>query len=191
MKPTNSTRSMAWQGAVAVLAVLLSIALSGCGPSREAVPGSSSTPSYARPGYGPGMMMGGPGMMMGGPGAIGQSSISARRQALATGIPAPYRGVTDPLPSTPAVIAAGRGLYAAKCATCHGTHGDGDGPAGAGLSPRPTDLRSLLHSPMVRDDALMWAIGAGGAEFGTGMPGFKEALTADARWQIVRYLRTL
>lgn len=44
---------------------------------------------------------------------------------------------------------------------------------------------------MVRDNYLMWAIGAGGAEFGTGMPAFEDALTADTCWKIDRYLRTL
>ncbi len=190
MKPGTSTRFMASKGAAAVLAVLVSVSLPGCGPGQETVPGPSGTP-YGMPGHGPGMMMGGGGLMVGGPGMMGQSSIQRRRQAMATGIPAPYRGVTDPLPSTPAVVAAGRDLYAANCTMCHGTQGDGDGPAGAGLSPRPANLRSLVHSPMVRDDYRMWAIGAGGAEFGTGMPAFKDALTVDARWKIVRYLRTL
>lgn len=190
MQPTSSTRSVASKGATAVLAVLVGVSLPGCGPGRETVPGPSDTRD-GMPGHGSGMMMGGPGMMMGGPGMMGQSSIQRRRQAMATGIPAPYRDATDPLPSTPAVIAAGRDLYAANCAICHGTQGDGDGPAGAGLSPRPANLRSLVHSPMARDDYLMWAIGAGGAEFGTGMPAFKDALTEDARWKIIRYLRTL
>ena len=190
MKPTTLTRSMTSKGAAVVLAVLVGAFLPGCGPGQETVPGPSGTP-YGMPGHGPGMMMGGPGMMMGGPGTMGQPSIQRRRQAMATGIPAPYRGVTDPLASTPAVIAAGRDLYAAKCAMCHGAQGDGDGPAGAGLSPRPANLRSLVHSPMARDDYLMWAIGAGGAEFGTSMPAFKDALTEDARWKIIRYLRTL
>lgn len=181
---------MASKGAAMVLAVLVGVSLPGCGPGQETVPGPSGTP-YGMPVHGPRMMMGGGGMMMGGPGMMGQSSIQRRRQAMVTGIPAPYRGVTDPLPNTPVVIAAGRDLYAANCAMCHGTQRDGDGPAGAGLSPRPANLRSLLHTPMVRDDYLMWAIGAGGAEFGTGMPAFKDSLTEDARWKIIRYLRTL
>jgi mono/diheme cytochrome c family protein len=122
---------------------------------------------------------------------MGQASVQRRRQAMMAGIPAPYRGLTDPLPGTPAVIAAGRDLYAANCAICHGTRGEGDGPAGSGLSPRPANLRSLVHSPMAGDDYLMWAIAAGGAAFGTGMPAFKDALAEDARWKIIRYLRTL
>jgi mono/diheme cytochrome c family protein len=37
----------------------------------------------------------------------------------------------------------------------------------------------------------MWAISAGGAAYGTGMPAFKDSLPEDARWKIIRYLQTL
>jgi len=56
----------------------------------------------------------------------------------------------------PAVIAAearvetaggppvtGESLYRRLCASCHGVAGRGDGPAGAALCPRPTDLTRL------------------------------------------------
>jgi mono/diheme cytochrome c family protein len=35
---------------------------------------------------------------------------------------------------------AGRVLYNDKCALCHGFGGDGNGPAGSSLSPKPTDF---------------------------------------------------
>ena len=168
-----------------LLAFLANTTLTGCAPSRDAVSGDVTVPPQGMPWHGTRMGMGGPGMMM------GHSSMQRRRQAMMAGIPAPYRGLTDPLPSTPAVVAAGKDLYGAHCAVCHGPRGEGDGAAGSALSPPPANLRALLHSPMARDDYLMWAIGAGGAEFGTGMPAFKDALTEAARWKIIRYLRTL
>jgi mono/diheme cytochrome c family protein len=122
---------------------------------------------------------------------MGHSSMQRRRQAMMAGVPVPYRGMVDPLPSSPAVIAAGKDSYGVHCAVCHGAEGEGDGAAGSALSPPPANLRALLHSPTARDDYLMWAISSGGAEFGTGMPAFKDALPEDARWKIVRYLRTL
>jgi len=46
----------------------------------------------------------------------------------------------DPVPTNPPTLARGRELYAARCASCHGDVGRGDGPAAAGLVPPPADL---------------------------------------------------
>ena len=136
-------------------------------------------------------MMGGPGMMMGGAGTMGQGNVHRRRQATIGGVPAPYGGASDPLPKNAATVAAGKSLYAANCAACHGSSGEGNGPAASGLSPPPSNLRALVHGPAGRDDYLMWVISEGGAAYGTGMPAFKDTLPKNARWQIVRYLETL
>jgi mono/diheme cytochrome c family protein len=122
---------------------------------------------------------------------MGQTSWQRRRQAMMGGVPAPYGGVTNPLPNTAAIATAGKTLYAANCAACHGASGEGDGPAASGLSPPPSNLRALAQSPMARDDYLMWAISTGGAGYGTAMPAFKDTLPEDARWKIIRYLRSL
>ena len=34
----------------------------------------------------------------------------------------------------------GKKLYSDKCQVCHGAKGDGNGPAGAALSPKPADF---------------------------------------------------
>jgi len=49
-------------------------------------------------------------------------------------VPAPY---TSP--------ASGREMYTAYCASCHGTHAKGDGPAAAALKIPPTDLTTLAQ----------------------------------------------
>ncbi len=36
--------------------------------------------------------------------------------------------------------AAGKGVYAANCVSCHGEAGDGKGPVGAALKPAPRDF---------------------------------------------------
>ncbi len=188
MKQTNSAHSMATRDVPTLLGgltlFLAAWILPGCTYAPEPALGASPGMPAAMYGHGPGMMMGGPGMM-------GGTNMQRRRQAMMGGVPAPYGGLTDPLPNTSATVAAGKRLYAANCATCHGASGEGDGPAAAGLSPPPANLRALVHSPMGREDYLMWAISAGGAVYGTAMPAFKESLPEDARWQIVRYLKTL
>ncbi|MEW6322518.1 MAG: cbb3-type cytochrome c oxidase subunit I [Acidobacteriota bacterium] len=64
--------------------------------------------------------------------------------------------------------ARGLALYAARCATCHGPAGDGDGPGGAGLLPRPANLAAHEYTPARVAEAL-WNGVAGSA-----MPAWRD-----------------
>lgn len=63
-----------------------------------------------------------------------------------TDYPAAARQVIPPIdPRTvmtpnPALMARGQALYAQSCATCHGADGKGDGPGGAGITPKPRNF---------------------------------------------------
>ena len=48
----------------------------------------------------------------------------------------------DPTPpkKTPELLTQGKKLYEQNCSPCHGPKGDGKGPAGAALTPAPTDF---------------------------------------------------
>jgi mono/diheme cytochrome c family protein len=127
-------------------------------------------------GYGGGMMGG---------------SMLRHRQAMMGGIPAAYAQLRNPLPPSTQVIAAGEALYRAHCAACHGDLGEGDGPAAAGMSPPPANLRWSMQRPVANDTYLMWTISEGGGQLGTAMPAFKGALTETDRWKLIRFLRTL
>jgi mono/diheme cytochrome c family protein len=129
-----------------------------------------------------GMMMGSP--MMGSP-------MQRHRQARMTGLPAAYRGLRNPLSADARVISQGGALYRADCAACHGNTGGGNGPAAVGMSPPPANLRWLMRRPIASDSYLMWALSEGGATLGTAMPAFKDALSENERWKIIRYLETL
>jgi mono/diheme cytochrome c family protein len=138
---------------------------------------------YGMGGYGYGMRGYGGGMMGG--------SMLRHRQVMTDGIPAAYARLRNPLPSSTAVIAAGNALYRANCAACHGDLGEGDGPAAAGMSPPPANLRWSMARPVAGDGYLMWTISEGGGQLGTAMPAFKDALTETDRWKLIRFLRTL
>jgi mono/diheme cytochrome c family protein len=156
--------------------------VSACGGASQ-TPGTSGV---AMPGYGPGGMMGHPrgGMVMGG-------MMRRHHAAMSGGLPAAYRGLRDPFPGDPKAIAAGKTVYLANCAVCHGDHGAGDGPAAAGMSPPPADLRWVMRRPMATDGYLMWTISEGGGALGTGMPAFGSTLAEADRWRVITYLRTL
>ncbi len=45
---------------------------------------------------------------------------------------------------TPELLKEGKKVFEQVCASCHGSKGDGKGPAGAALSPPPTDFQKPL-----------------------------------------------
>ncbi|MEM9023300.1 MAG: cytochrome c [Bacteroidota bacterium] len=83
----------------------------------------------------------------------------------------------------------GRKLYRNRCARCHGetAKGDGSGAVGARELGQPvTDLTSAAFRSQP-DGAIFWKITAGRGF----MPGYAAKLSAEKRWHLVNYLRTL
>jgi len=119
-------------------------------------------------------------------------SLYHHHQSMRGGIPAPYSNAQNPLPASPQNLQQGAELFQNFCATCHGSQGMGDGPAGKALTRRPANLARFIRMPMLsRDNYLMWTISDGGAQFKTAMPSFKQAISEQDRWQIIHFLRTL
>lgn len=72
----------------------------------------------------------------------------------------------EPELAGPALRAAAQELWQARCATCHGLDGRGDGPSGRALDPRPRDFHDAAWQAS-RDDAwLRRVIVEGGAAHG-------------------------
>jgi mono/diheme cytochrome c family protein len=61
---------------------------------------------------------------------------------------------------------AGKLLYAQYCATCHGATGHGDGPAAAGLNPKPANHTDHVFMATLSDQHLYQVISKGGASVG-------------------------
>ena len=102
-------------------------------------------------------------------------------------VPFTARFVANPVPDTPETIAAGRQLFQENCAVCHGSRALGDGPAAFTLNPRPFNLQ--IHVPLHASGEIFYWISNG--VVGTGMPGWKDSLTEEQRWQIIRYIDAL
>jgi copper resistance protein D len=99
--------------------------------------------------------------------------------------PTTYR--RSSVPYAAGSIAHGLELYRANCASCHGTGGRGDGPAGAGLNPRPADLTAPHTNDHTAGDMFWWL--THGVK--QAMPAFGAILSEDERWDVINFLRAL
>ncbi|KTC57881.1 MULTISPECIES: cytochrome c/FTR1 family iron permease [Pseudomonas syringae group] len=82
--------------------------------------------------------------------------------------------------------ARGAPFYAQHCSVCHGDSGAGDGPAGIGLEPPPSNLRDSARLDRLSLYDLYNATGLGIA--GTDMPAFADQLDDRQRWDIATYI---
>lgn len=80
-------------------------------------------------------------------------------------------------------------MWAARCASCHGAEGRGDGPAAAGLNPRPKDL-SRPRLPEERHPPSRMDIIRDGKP-GSAMVGFVTQLSSAELAAVTRYVKTL
>ena len=98
---------------------------------------------------------------------------------------------SNPLAGQAGASDKGCQTYAVECAACHGSTGGGDGIHGKHLMPAPSDLRRAALAKS--DDQLYPRIWNGGAmpPFNSGMPAYKDLLTADQVWEVLVYLRVL
>ncbi|MEJ6794315.1 MAG: cytochrome c [Flavobacteriales bacterium] len=79
----------------------------------------------------------------------------------------------------------GAKMYQKLCWTCHGKTGQGDGPAGSGLKPKPRNF-SLAEVQDQSDGELFWKLSNGK---GMMIP-YKHSLNEDQRWQLINFIRT-
>ncbi|MBN8850968.1 MAG: c-type cytochrome [Sphingobacteriales bacterium] len=94
--------------------------------------------------------------------------------------------VKNPVAGNPSAIVEAKALYTTNCGPCHGEKGKGDGPAAAGLNPRPADHTSESVQKQT-DGAIFWKLSEGRNP----MPGYKKIFNEQQRWGLVAYIRTL
>ena len=106
------------------------------------------------------------------------------------GVPKAYAGAASGASARTAKgIFEGAALYNKHCSSCHGKTGMGGGEPGKALSPSPALLAYMIKRPISVDEYLLWAIGDGGAQFGSTMPAFKGTLPREDIWRIVAFMR--
>lgn len=83
---------------------------------------------------------------------------------------------------------AGRGVFQQNCATCHGTHGLGNGPNAIQLAKKPANFSRKFYKDY-DDVTWYWRVAEGVP--GTRMPQWGKLLTSKQIWYLVAFLKTL
>lgn len=111
--------------------------------------------------------------------AVENASAVATRQAAAAAPAAAARTAAE----------RGRAVYEARCVTCHGVNGKGDGRVARLYNPRPSDLTASTKSDMYKT----MIIRKGGAYVGRSliMPSWEAELSAEEIADVVSYLAVL
>lgn len=99
--------------------------------------------------------------------------------------PATAKKLKNPLQATEENIAAGKILYANKCATCHGEDGKANTNMATKMKVKPADLTALHERT---NGEIYWVITNGIKK--SGMPAMKTASKED-RWKLTLYVKHL
>jgi mono/diheme cytochrome c family protein len=139
-----------------VLVVALCVALGSTACGKDSDPGATVKPA---------------------PAATQAPTAADRPQASSTPPPASAAASTvasAPAPSASAASSAVAAVIPAestkvfndRCALCHGAHGKGDGPGGAGMKPPPRNWTDPAWQASVTDDHIATALVKGGVAIG-------------------------
>lgn len=140
-----------------------------------------------------GGMMGG-GMMKGhmmGHGMMGgnraNSTSTASNESTNVWVaPASANNLKNPLAGIVKASNEGKKIFDQFCITCHGKTGEGNGPTGEMLEPKPANLTSKTVQKQ-SDGAIFWKITNGKGA----MASYKNILSKDKRWELIDYIRVL
>jgi mono/diheme cytochrome c family protein len=94
---------------------------------------------------------------------------------------------TTPPPAGGTAVASGAEIYTQRCALCHGPGGHGDGPAAAGLNPKPRNHTDGSYMNARTDEDLLTVIREGKGA----MPAWKAVLSDEEIHAVLKHVRTL
>lgn len=96
--------------------------------------------------------------------------------------------IAEPWVPNEDMVKHGKKVYAQNCAMCHGDSGKGDGPAGAGLNPKP---RNLVTGPWTKGGGFIgWFMVVTEGLPGTSMAPYGHFKPVD-RWALVQYIHSI
>jgi mono/diheme cytochrome c family protein len=95
----------------------------------------------------------------------------------------------NPIPASPASVAAGKAAFTKNCRFCHGSDAKGNGP----MAPQGTHPSDLTDAKWDRgsSDGEIFAVIRDGAGPKFDMKGYKGKLSDADIWNVVNYLRSL
>ena len=103
-----------------------------------------------------------------------------------------YWFASNPLPVTQENLVRGRQIFEERCIGCHGSQGDGNGPAAFYMNPAPAAFNVVddqLSGSDTSPGAYYWRILRGLP--GTAMENFGTRLSVDDIWKVTLFLKTI
>jgi mono/diheme cytochrome c family protein len=97
---------------------------------------------------------------------VGCSEKPSPQEPSSGGAVAPVAARTDSEAISPAIREEATKIFANRCTPCHGSAGAGDGPASAGLTPRPRNFQDKAWQSSVSDEHIERIISYGGGAVG-------------------------
>lgn len=166
------------------LIVALLCALYGCKKAEEAAPATAPSQPATQESVAPAETA--PAPTEAAPTAEAPADAAATDAAPADAAAAPTAIITGDAEK-------GKQLYGQFCATCHGTGGKGDGPAGSALNPPPRDHTDAAYMGSLTDEHLYKVTAEGGMAVGKSpsMMGWIGSVGDQGVRDLVAYLRIL
>lgn len=117
------------------------------------------------------------------------ASLAVAAQAVTKGGNPKAAALKNPMKPTPDSIRRGRQEYQRACRHCHGVTGLGDGPL-APKNPSPANLTDDKWE-YGSSDGEIFTIISNGVGGNSEMKGVRSEVTANDRWNIVNFLRSI